>query len=65
MEIEPSDWKGGVTLHDVVCARHLSPATHFLSLYGAIIPLCDECLSDLKDELNRYCAENSSDDKNA
>ena len=57
MEIEKADWAGGITLSDVTCADHLSKATHFLKFDGCIVPLCDDCLRYLKEEINAYCPD--------
>lgn len=50
MFIKDSDF---VFLNELTCSEHGSYATKVINIHGMVLLLCDSCIQELKEELNK------------
>ena len=51
MWIEKSEFPGGKFCDQMTCAEHCTPAEYLIRFDGCIIPMCQECLDELYEEI--------------
>lgn len=54
MRISHTTFPGSVGVYDITCEEHCSPATFVLQVGGVLIPLCQDCINDLFEELKNH-----------
>lgn len=61
IEVEETDCEGSSYIDHLDCEQHLRWANYILRIGGVLIPLCQECLDDLNNELSKYVTPQSKE----
>lgn len=51
MYIEKSEFPGDIYCDRITCAEHCTPAEYLIRFDGCVIPMCQECLDELYEEI--------------
>lgn len=51
IEVEETDCEGSSYLDHLECEQHFSRANYVLRIGGVLIPLCQDCLDELYEEI--------------